>query len=199
MSIATALEMSDVVLVMFFVILHSCETKLPSTTGSMLAPSTLVARHTAALQNLVLGNPHSVNSPSAESSYHDEEAREAVLRYVNANPGPNCKHVAIWTANASAAIKIVGECFPFNAKGGILYAPDCHNSVLGITAFAKSKGAKIASFSFQKNSMCWDLDSLRNRLGEGGSMRRGGMEGGDWLLVLPGQSNMSGIKHPIKV
>jgi selenocysteine lyase/cysteine desulfurase len=149
----------------------------------MLVPTTLVQRHTAALQALVLGNPHSVNTPSAESSHHDEEAREAVLRYLNANPGPSCEYVPIWTANASSAIKIVGECFPFTKKGGLLYAPDCHNSVLGITEFAERKGAKISSFAFQKDSMCWDLDSLKEHL----SMAHGGKQeegrNGWWRLA----------------
>lgn len=96
-------------------------------TGAMLAPSTLVGDHTRVLQTAILGNPHSVNAPSAVSSGHDHDARSAVLRMSRANPDD---YTVIWTLNASGALKTVAEAYPFGPHGGILYAPDCHNSVV---------------------------------------------------------------------
>lgn len=96
-------------------------------TGAMLAPSTLVRDHTSVLQTAILGNPHSVNAPSAVSSEHDHGARTAVLRMTRAS---SHDYTVIWTLNASGALKTVAEAYPFGPQGRILYAPDCHNSVV---------------------------------------------------------------------
>jgi selenocysteine lyase/cysteine desulfurase len=96
-------------------------------TGAMLAPSTLVRDHTSVLQTAILGNPHSVNAPSAVSSEHDHDARTAVLKMTRAS---SHDYTVIWTINASGALKTVAEAYPFGPEGRILYAPDCHNSVV---------------------------------------------------------------------
>jgi Selenocysteine lyase len=162
------------------------------------------------IQTTILGNPHSDSRPSAESTKLDAGARAALLRFVGADPdeyevrAPRCNKAAttrrprpppppqvVWTPNASGALKIVGESYPFDESTRVLIAPDVHNSVLGIGCLAQSKGASVSTFPFAPGSLCWDLDMVR------ASLLAGGREGGRRLLLVPGQSNTSGIKHPI--
>jgi hypothetical protein len=111
-------------------------------TGAMLAPSTLVRDHTSVLQTAILGNPHSVNAPSAVSSEHDHDARAAVLRMARASSDD---YTVVWTLNASGALKTVAEAYPFGPQGGILYAPDCHNSVVRILALGYRVSLRVPS------------------------------------------------------
>lgn len=66
-------------------------------------------------------------------------ARAAVLSFFNAPPGST----VVFTANASAALKLVGEAFPFTPASAFLLPEDAHNSVHGIREFARAKGAPI--------------------------------------------------------
>ena len=66
-----------------------------------------------------------------------EQARRAVLRFFNA---PVDEWVVIFTANASQALKLVGESYPFGPKGEFLLTFDNHNSVNGIREFARARG-----------------------------------------------------------
>ena len=50
----------------------------------------------------------------------------------------------VFTQNATAALKHVGECYPFAPDGALLLTSDNHNSVNGIPEFAAAKGASIA-------------------------------------------------------
>ena len=49
----------------------------------------------------------------------------------------------IFTANASAALKLVGEAFPFSEGGCYVLGADSHNSVHGIRQFALKQGAAV--------------------------------------------------------
>ena len=68
----------------------------------------------------------------------DEQARAAVLAYFNASPD---EYTAIFTPNASGALKLVGEAYPFAPGDRYLLTFDNHNSVNGIREFARAKGA----------------------------------------------------------
>jgi molybdenum cofactor sulfurtransferase len=70
-------------------------------------------------------------------------ARAAVLSFFNAPPGST----VIFTANASAALKLVGEAFPFTPEAAFILPEDAHNSVHGIREFARAKGAPIVYLS----------------------------------------------------
>ena len=50
----------------------------------------------------------------------------------------------VFTANATGALKIVGESFPFTEGSTFVYGVDSHNSVTGIREFAMQKGAQVA-------------------------------------------------------
>ena len=70
---------------------------------------------------------------------HVEQARAAVLDYF----GGTKDYTAIFTLNASGALKLVGEAYPFAPGGRLLLTADNHNSVNGIREFAQSRGARV--------------------------------------------------------
>ena len=58
----------------------------------------------------VFGNPHSVNPTSSAATVLVEQARAAVLRFFNA---PESEYACIFTPNATGALRLVGEAYPF--------------------------------------------------------------------------------------
>lgn len=168
-------------------------------TGAMLAPHTLVEAHGRVLLRGVLGNPHSAGVPSLRASNQDRAARHAVLKHFKADSG---KYDVIWTPNASGAFKLIAEAFPFQPGSRYLYAPDSHNSVIGIRRFALDKGAKVSMVDFDSKTggLEWDMEHFRAKLIALEREREAASTSFDGcpppsLLVLPGQSNSSGFKH----
>lgn len=70
---------------------------------------------------------------------HAAAARQAVLSFFNAPPD----YTVVFTANASAALKLVGESFPFSEGSSYVLGADSHNSVHGIRQFATRRGAQV--------------------------------------------------------
>ena len=87
----------------------------------------------------MFGNPHSINPTSAASTELVERARDRVLDFFNASPE---EYVAIFTPNATGALRLVGEAYPFRAGDRFLLTFDNHNSVNGIREFARARGAQ---------------------------------------------------------
>jgi molybdenum cofactor sulfurtransferase len=84
---------------------------LDYTGGGMFASSQL-SRHMELLESGVFGNPHSINPTSAASSELAERARACVLEFFRASPH---EYEAIFTPNATGALRLVGEAHPFRA------------------------------------------------------------------------------------
>ena len=61
-----------------------------------------------------------------------------MLEFFNAPPD---EYLCIFTANASAALRLVGESYRFAPGGTFALTFDNHNSVNGIREFARRKGA----------------------------------------------------------
>ena len=73
------------------------------------------------------------------SATRADEARRAVLEFFRAPPG----YTVIFTANASGALKLVGESFPFTSGSTYILGADSHNSVHGIRQFAQARGGQV--------------------------------------------------------
>lgn len=161
------------------------QTYLDYTGGGLHAASQL-REHLALLESRVLGNPHSVNPTSTAMTDLVESARAAVLRHFNATG----RYTAIFTLNASNALKLVGESFPFAPGGQLLLTVDNHNSVNGLREFASAKGASVAYAGLTRPALRVDMPALQAQLAApaGASPR---------LLAFPAQSNFSGVKHPL--
>jgi molybdenum cofactor sulfurtransferase len=160
---------------------------LDYTGGGLYAESQLKA-HMHLLQDHVYGNPHSSNPTSMASTRLVEQARTSVLEFFNAPPE---EYVVIFTANASGALKLVGESFPFGHGDHYLLTFDNHNSVNGIREFARVHGAEIQYVPLILPDMRVDEDQLSRYL----ERRR---LGGNNLFAFPAQSNFSGVQHPLE-
>jgi molybdenum cofactor sulfurtransferase len=156
-------------------------------TGSSLYGASQIERHARLLLDNVLGNPHSQNLTSVEASKAVREARESVLAFFNASADDYC---VVFTGNASHALKLVGESYPFSPSGTFLLTFDNHNSVNGIREFAKSHGASVTYIPIIPPDMRADVRFLENALHEPRS--------GDRLFAYPAQSNFSGVQHPLE-
>jgi len=156
-------------------------------TAGNLVPLSLVERHTALLRDHLLGNPHSTNPASALATTYVEQARLSVLDFFNADPN---EYVAIFTANATHALKLVGEAYPFDAAGEYLLTFDNHNSVNGIREFARARNCPTTYVPIVLPDMRVDDAELTSHLERGGKH-------GHRLFAYPAQSNFSGVQHPL--
>jgi selenocysteine lyase/cysteine desulfurase len=163
------------------------QTYLDYTGGGLYADSQL-QKHLTLLQNNVLGNPHSVNPTSQAMTDLVESTRSYVLRYFNASAD---EYVAVFTPNASGALKLVGESYPFGPGDQYLLTFDNHNSVNGIREFAQAKGAEVTYVPLTRPDLRIDQGRLRE-LWETADPDRNN------LFAYPAQSNFSGVKHPLE-
>jgi len=134
------------------------------------------------------GNPHSTNPASQRSTQLVDDARQYVLQYFHAADDYYC----IFTPNATGALKIVGECYPFSEESFLLMSLDNHNSVNGIREFATQKGAAYQYTPLQKDSLYIDKEILEQHLDHHNDKA-------NKLFAFPAQSNVSGIKHPLSL
>ncbi len=155
-------------------------------TGGGLYPERLVREHADFLQKAVLGNPHSQNPTSLASTHLMQQARADVLRYFRADPD---EYDVIFTANASGALKLVGESYPFQPGSHFVLVADNHNSVHGIREFARHKGARISYVPLEPRTLC--CPELRPYLENWDESKPN-------LFAFPAQSNFSGVQHPLR-
>ncbi|HEX6108291.1 MAG TPA: aminotransferase class V-fold PLP-dependent enzyme [Ktedonobacteraceae bacterium] len=157
-------------------------------TGGGLYADCQLRDHMELLRNNVFGNPHSLNPTSQSTTVLCEHARAFVLEYFNASPD---EYTVIFTSNASNALKLVGEAYPFKPGGQFLLLFDNHNSVNGIREFARAKGATITYLPVMPPELRVDESSLFSFLESPG-------EGEHHLFAYPAQSNFTGVQHPFE-
>jgi len=155
-------------------------------TGASLYADSQVREHLELLTSGVFGNPHSANPTSSAATRIVERARAAVLSYFNCDED----YTAVFTLNASGALKLVGEAFPFADGGRFLLTADNHNSVNGIREFARARGAQVDYAPLTFPELRFDEAELDARLDKADRSRAN-------LFAFPAQSNFSGVKHPL--
>jgi len=146
-------------------------------TGGGLYADSQIRNHMDMLRNGVFGNPHSANPSSEATTRLVESARAYVLKFFNASPD---EYVAIFTANATGALKLVGEAYPFQPGGRYLLTFDNHNSVNGIREYARTKGAEVTYLPVVPPDLRVDEDRLDGALAATAS--------GPKLFAYPAQS-----------
>jgi molybdenum cofactor sulfurtransferase len=157
-------------------------------TGAGLYAEAQLREHLAFLSGGVFGNPHSRNLTSLAMTDHVEHARAYVLRYFNADPD---EYMVIFTPNATGALKLIGESYPFGPGGNYLLTFDNHNSVNGIREFARARGATVTYIPLTLPELRVDHDEFASRL----ALARAD---GHHLFAYPAQSNFSGAHHPLE-
>jgi selenocysteine lyase/cysteine desulfurase len=156
-------------------------------TGAGLYAESQVQAHHQLLSSEVYGNPHSSNPTSIASTRLVEQARQAVLDFFHASPQD---YVVIFTANASGALKLVGESYPFSANGHYLLTFDNHNSVNGIREYALAHQAEVTYIPMVLPEMTIDEAKLKHSL----TLAKPGQAN---LFAYPAQSNFSGRRHSL--
>jgi len=158
-------------------------------TGGGLYAERQLRQHLELLSQNIFGNPHSHNPTSQAMTCQVDQARAYVLEFFNAPPG---EYVAIFTQNASGALKLVGEAYPFEPGDHYLLTFDNHNSVNGIREFARQRGARFTYLPIVEPELRIDPATLDEYLGLAAPGRNN-------LFAFPVQSNFSGVQHPLEM
>lgn len=157
-------------------------------TGGSLYATSQIETHMQQLINGVYGNPHSINPTSMASTQRVDQARAAVFDYFSADPN---EYVVIFTANASGALKLIGESYPFEKNGQYLLTFDNHNSVNGIREYATYHGAPVTYAPITLPDLRIDSATLIQHL-------KSSKPDGNNLFAYPAQSNFSGVQHALE-
>ena len=160
---------------------------LDYTAGGLYAESQ-VREHAELLLSGVFGNPHSTNPTSLATTEIVERARAYVLEFFHASPD---EYVVCFTQNASGALRLVGEAYPFSPQSHYLLTFDNHNSVNGIREFARARGARVTYAPVIPPDMRIDTDRLAGYLEETAADSSN-------LFAYPAQSNFSGVRHSLE-
>jgi selenocysteine lyase/cysteine desulfurase len=156
-------------------------------TGGGLYAESQVRRHAELLLSGVFGNPHSSNPTSSKADELVHECRYHVLEFFSASPE---EYTVVFTGNASHALKLVGEAYPFDRDSTFLLTFDNHNSVNGIREFARAHGAATVYVPVAPPEMRVDEQVIA------GSLRPANPAAHN-LFAFPAQSNFSGVHHPL--
>ncbi|SEE97801.1 aminotransferase class V-fold PLP-dependent enzyme [Streptomyces sp. Ag109_O5-10] len=154
-------------------------------TGAGLPPRSLVTGSARRITGGLFGNPHSESPASRASGLLLAEARRAVLRHFNADPD---EYAVIFTPNATGALRLVGEAYPFTRAGRLVMSLDNHNSVNGLREYARARGAAtvyVPGLHIDERRLLAALAPPGPGKGAGG------------LLAYPAQSNFTGVQHSL--
>ncbi|MGE0160556.1 MAG: aminotransferase class V-fold PLP-dependent enzyme [Gemmatimonadales bacterium] len=167
-----------------FARLDECGSVYLDYTGSGLYPESQLRAHEEFLKHHVLGNPHSANPASVVATKIVDDARRDVLDFFGAD---RREYTVVFSANATAAVKLVAESFPFERGSRLCLLADNHNSVNGIREYATRAGALTDYLPLD--------DELR--LAHGTEIPPAA--GSASLFAFPAQSNFSGVRHPLEL
>lgn len=153
-------------------------------TGSALHGVSQLRAHMRLLESGLFGNPHSESDTARASTQLIDAARARVLRFLDVDAST---HVVCFTANCSAAIKLVAESYPFGARSNLVLAVDNHNSINGMREYARAAGGAVRPLPIDE---ALELDQPLHHLQQAARAGAG-------LLAYPAQSNFSGVRHPL--
>ncbi|KNG51512.1 molybdenum cofactor sulfurase [Stemphylium lycopersici] len=151
--------------------------------GTTLAPRSLLKSFCTEMQNTLLANPHSDASNPSATAIMVEETRLEVLKMFNADPA---YFDVVFTANATAAIKLVAEGFSGIQEGfNYLYHRNSHTSLVGVRELAR-------------RSHCLASDEVEQWLASGSDNVHDDIQSRRaTLFAYPAQSNMNGERLPL--
>jgi len=154
-------------------------------TGGNLPGISQLEKHFKTLQKHTFGNPHSTNPTSQLATKLVEDTRKKVLDFFNAED-----YYCVFTPNASGALKIIGECYPFNKDGYYLLLADNHNSVNGIREYCRNTSGTFQYSPINIDDLSISETTLNEYLKS--------VKASNKLFAFPAQSNVSGVKHDLR-
>lgn len=158
--------------------------------GTTVYSKTLVEQFSVKMVANLYGNPHSGSHPAKLSGHMVDAVREEALKFLGADP----EHFElVFTANTTAAIKLVAESFRDLALASSAAEPfwygyhkDSHTSLVGVREYAEGSSHCFSSDEEVEN---W----LQGRESPKTLSNSSGIPG---LFAYPGQSNMTGRRLP---
>lgn len=149
--------------------------------GSTVYARSLIRSYASDLETNLYGNPHSDNTPSRVCGARVDAIRLQLLHFFGASPED---FDLVFTANATAAIKLVGECMaqhgnsrvPFKRGFKYVYHQDSHTSLVGLREIASRSRCLLGDEAVEE----W-MDRESSQV---------------TLFAYPGQSNMTGRRTP---
>lgn len=151
--------------------------------GTTPAPKLLMDRFHADMVSTLYGNPHSFSQASHRTAEVIERARARLLGLVNADSD---HFDVVFTANTTAAIKLVGDALR-DRPGGFTYRYhfEAHTSLVGLRALAEShdclaEDSAVETWLSQENAAQNDAPLRRPH-----------------IFGFPAQSNLNGRRLPI--
>ncbi|XP_004529791.1 molybdenum cofactor sulfurase isoform X1 [Ceratitis capitata] len=164
--------------------------------GTTLYPESLVDAAGQVLKENLFCNPHTCKVTGDII----DQARYRILQHFNTDA---TEYAVVFTANATAALKLVGECFSFgedeNNSGAFYYCQENHTSVLGMREVVRTNRLYVLT----KDEILKNLYNTTNGISEHGINGQGSVGEGDTrkcnsLVVFSAQCNFSGYKMPLE-
>ncbi|ANB10959.1 hypothetical protein AWJ20_3753 [Sugiyamaella lignohabitans] len=167
--------------------------------GTTLYPTSIVDKFSATLVKNIYGNPHSKSPSSQNTERWIERARGQFLGLFGADVR---QYSVVFTANSTAAVKLIGEGLSTLPNSKYTYLKDSHTSLVGLRNLASSFEVTgdieqyLLSLERQlekENSTHSNSDlEVDDFNGNGHKSTSGNSE----LLSWPAQSNFSGKRYP---
>jgi molybdenum cofactor sulfurtransferase len=151
-------------------------------TGSGLYRTSQLQRLLELYEHNLFANPHSLSPASSHTTDLVEDAREQVLQFLGTS---SSRYTLIFTASATASLRLLAESFPWSKDSLYLYTRDNHNSVLGIRGWARHYGARFQTVDPE------ELDGV-------GDVKPAGTETVSHLFAYPPEENFAGRKYPLE-
>lgn len=109
-------------------------------------PPSAVQSFANALASTFYANPHSQSPSSSLTALEIDRVRARVLQELfGVDHWQDGKWDLIFTSGATAALKLVGETFPWNPNTRYRYFKESHTSLVGVRGCAVAKGALVES------------------------------------------------------
>ncbi|KAE8452237.1 hypothetical protein EG329_001704 [Mollisiaceae sp. DMI_Dod_QoI] len=154
--------------------------------GTTIYAKSLIEDFSTKMITNLYGNPHSASAPAMLSGHMVDSIRLQALAFFNADPKD---FDLVFTQNATASIKLVGEAFRDLGDGNFWYGyhKDAHTSLVGVRELTKGTHHCFASD-----------DEVEDWLNDSKVVRAiTNADGLPCLFSYPGQSNMTGRRLPL--
>ncbi|KAJ2844030.1 hypothetical protein GGI22_007012, partial [Coemansia erecta] len=149
--------------------------------GSTLYAASHIRAHAEEMLSQIPANPHSRHAASQWTQAKIDHARDRLLAFFGTSAR---EYAVVFTANATAAIRMAGELTPMDANGGVFcYTQESHTSVVGLRNMAAERGIAVRPATF---SQIHNITAPRNTRACS-------------LLAYPAQCNFSGERFPLEV
>jgi molybdenum cofactor sulfurtransferase len=142
------------------------------------------------LRDGLFANPHSVAGIAHAESTTAKIAsvRRQVLAFFSASEE---EYTLIFTSGATAALKLVGESFPWSEGSTFAHSMDSHTSVLGIRGYAAAQGSAIDCVGLD------ELEQLESGEAYCSESTAPSKTTSMSLFAYPLEDNFSGVRHPL--